>query len=599
MRRSERRGSIWGRLKWPVIGMSALLLAACDTAPPKPPPPPPRPAVITVPAPAPVASAAPAVPAASAASASAPARPAVLAPDGTPMPYAAVVAARFPDPPVAYRTPAFAAGRHTFTSNAEVYDLLRGLAREPAGNGAGTTARLLTIGHSQNGTPIFALLYARGPDVSPAGLRRAGKPTVLLVGQQHGDEPAGAEALLVVAQQLSGGPLAPLLEKINVIVLPRANPDGAQAGTRASTSGIDVNRDHLLLKTPEAQAQASIARDYRPAVVVDAHEYTVVGRYLEKFGTVQRFDALLQYAMTANEPEFVTRAAEEWFRLPAVAALKREGLTSEWYYTTTMDLADRKVSMGGTQPDTGRNVNGLRNAVSFLVETRGVGIGRLHLARRVHTHVVAITSILRSTAERGADLMKLRSYVDNEVSRKACQGEMAVEAGPTPSEYALQMIDPETGADRTVAVPWDSALELRVLRQRLRPCGYWLAADQADAVRKLRGLGAIVQRFEESGTLRGEAYRETARENGTRQDVRGALFDGADMLHVKVETVPTLLDVPAGSFYVPLDQPLGNLIVAALEPDTQNSYLASRIVSGVDRQARALARPDVKLSLLP
>ena len=566
MRRSERRGSIWGRLKWPVIGMSALLLAACDTAPPKPPPPPPRPAVITVPAPAPVASAAPAVPAASAASASAPARPAVLAPDGTPMPYAAVVAARFPDPPVAYRTPAFAAGRHTFTSNAEVYDLLRGLAREPAGNGAGTTARLLTIGHSQNGTPIFALLYARGPDVSPAGLRRAGKPTVLLVG---------------------------------VIVLPRANPDGAQAGTRASTSGIDVNRDHLLLKTPEAQAQASIARDYRPAVVVDAHEYTVVGRYLEKFGTVQRFDALLQYAMTANEPEFVTRAAEEWFRLPAVAALKREGLTSERYYTTTMDLADRKVSMGGTQPDTGRNVNGLRNAVSFLVETRGVGIGRLHLARRVHTHVVAITSILRSTAERGADLMKLRSYVDNEVSRKACQGEMAVEAGPTPSEYALQMIDPETGADRTVAVPWDSALELRVLRQRLRPCGYWLAADQADAVRKLRGLGVIVQRFEESGTLRGEAYRETARENGTRQDVRGALFDGADMLHVKVETVPTLLDVPAGSFYVPLDQPLGNLIVAALEPDTQNSYLASRIVSGVDRQARALARPDVKLSLLP
>lgn len=56
--------------------------------------------------------------------------------------------------------------------------------------------------------------------------------------------------------------------------------------------------------------------------------------------------------------------------------------------------------MGGVQPDTGRNVNGLKNTVSLLVETRGVGIGRAHIQRRVHTQVTAMTSALRSTAER-------------------------------------------------------------------------------------------------------------------------------------------------------------------------------------------------------
>ena len=105
-------------------------------------------------------------------------------------------------------------------------------------------------------------------------------------------------------------------------------------------------------------------------------------------------------AMDANR--HVTRAAEEWFRQPVIAALRAQGLSSEWYYTTTGDLADKKVSMGGTQPDTGRNVNGLTNAVSVLIETRGVGLGRVHLARRVQTHVVALESLLRSAAARAA-----------------------------------------------------------------------------------------------------------------------------------------------------------------------------------------------------
>ena len=218
--------------------------------------------------------------------------------------------------------------------------------------------------------------------------------------QQHGDEPAGSEALLVIARELAQGLLQPALERINVVIVPRGNPDGAAIDQRATSGGLDMNRDHLLLNTPEAQALARLARDYNPTVVVDAHEYTVVGRYLQKFGAVQKFDALFQYATTANLPEFLTKAAEEWYRRPLLAALKGQNLSSEWYYTTSSDLADKKISMGGTQPDTGRNVSGLKNAISLLIETRGVGIGRLHIQRRVHTQVTAITSVLASTAQR-------------------------------------------------------------------------------------------------------------------------------------------------------------------------------------------------------
>jgi hypothetical protein len=526
-----------------------------------------------------------------------PVSPTAVAPAAPSAPYGPAVAARFPDPLVNFRTPAFQPGRTSFTSNAEVLALLRGLVRD--GRPTGTTIELLSLGSSQAGVPLEALLFTRTTDTQPAAVLQAGRPTVLLIGQQHGDEPASSEALLAIAQDLARGRLEPLLERINVIVMPRANPDGASENRRVTASGIDVNRDHLLLKTPEAQALAMLARAYRPMVVLDAHEYTAVGRVLDKFGTVQRFDALLQYAMTANLPEFVSKASEEWFRRPLLARWKAEGLSSEWYYTTSADIADKKLSMGGVQPDTGRNVNGLKNAVSMLIETRGVGLGRLHFKRRVHTHIVAASSILQSTAERADDLMKLRAFVDNEVSSQACHGEAVIQAAATPSEYNLVMLDPQTGEDRTIPVAWDSALELRVLKTRPRPCGYWLSQSEADAVARLRLLGVLVQQIDELGEMRGEIYRETARELGQRADVRGSIADSGGVLKLQVQTVPALLDVPAGSYYVPLDQPLANLVIAALEPDTQNSYAANRIVSSVDGLARVMARPGVKMTAVP
>src|SRR5262249_20435103 len=161
-------------------------------------------------------------------------------------------------------------------------------------------------------------------------------------------------------------------------------------------------------------------------------EYSVLGRYVEKFDAVQRYDVMTQYAMTANLPDFVSKASEEWFRRPMLQALKTENLSAEWYYTTSNEPGDKKVSMGSLQPGTSRTDDGLRIAASIRIETRGIGLGRAHLLRRVHSHVVAITSVLSSAANRSADLLKLRQFVAQDVSAKACQGEMTVEAAATP-----------------------------------------------------------------------------------------------------------------------------------------------------------------------
>lgn len=499
------------------------------------------------------------------------------------------VARRFPDPATRYNTPGLAPERRAFTTNAELTQWLRDLAQSPSPQGSHAT--LLELGLSQRGTPLWAMVLARAPDARPDTLEASKRPTVVLIGQQHGDEPASSEALLLVAQELAQGLLEPLLAHLNVIVVPRANPDGAEAGTHTTANGVDLDTDHLVLNTPEAQALAALVRDYRPILVLDAHEFPVAGDYLEKFNALQRYDALLQYATTPNLPTFLTKASQEWYHEPMVKALKAQGLTSDWYHTLSSRADTVQLSMGGLRPDSARNANSLKNAVSVQVASRGVGLDHEHVQRRVHTHVTAITSALHSTIERAQNLEQVRSFVVRDTSAQACRDQVIVEAAPTPEQRDITLIDPATGADRVVQVAWNSSLKMRTLKSRARPCGYWLAASAEPAIERLKLLGVQVLRVAEPGSVLADTYRPTGTPGALENTLTGQ--DGSTHPPVQVALVRTAIDVGAGSYYVPLNQPLAGLAVAALEPDTPSSYFSHRLVGALSDTARVMSTPTL------
>ena len=497
------------------------------------------------------------------------------------------------DPAIRYNTPGLAPDRAVFTTNAELGQWLRNLEQPPSPQGS--HAQLLELGFSQRGTPIWAMVLTRAQDTSPSGLDASKRPTVVLIGQQHGDEPASSEALMVVAQELMQGLLEPLLERLNVIVVPRANPDGAEAGMHTTANGIDMDEDHLVLNTPEAQALAVLVRDYRPILVLDAHEFTVAGPYLEKFNAVQRYDALLQYATTANLPSFITKASQEWYYAPLVKALKTQNLSSDWYYTLSSHPDDLQLSMGSVQPDNARNVNGLKNSVSLLVASRGIGLGHAHVQRRVHTHVTAIASALRSTIERADNLEQVRSFVVRDTSALACRDQVIVEAATTPEQRDITLLDPATGADRTVRVDWNSALKLRTIKSRPRPCGYWVASSAETAIERLKLLGVQVLQVAEQGSVLADTYSRTSATTAQAENAPAAQNDSAPLAPVQAPVQVTLvrsaIDVNAGSYYVPLNQPLAALAVAALEPDTPSSYFSHGLIAALSDSARVMTTP--------
>jgi hypothetical protein len=488
------------------------------------------------------------------------------------------VAQRFPDPAVQYSTPGFRPGREDFTTHAEMLAFLEALARESR------RVKIESLGSSQRGLSLPLVL------LTDSGELNSRLPTVLIIGQQHGNEPAGGEAALVLAQQLAN-PRAGLLGRVNVLIVPRGNPDGAESFKRTTANGIDVNRDHLLLNTPESRTIALAVHRYRPHLMLDLHEFTVGGRWVAKFGGVMKYDALVQAATVGNlDPQIAIHAQRDYVqRIHAMFA--SNGLASFGYHTTGVaDPEDKIVSMGGVQPDTGRNVGGLRPAISLLIEARGVGIGRAHFLRRVHTHVLAANTVLETAAAKGGELIRLTREAEQRALRGACRGNMVVEARLTPARERLTFLDAATGQDLPTEVAWRAASPLSVVRWRARPCGYLVASDEAPAIERLRLLGAKLYTVVETARWKVERYTVTREVHGQREDARGAIADDHAVRKVEVRTEHADEVIAPGTVFVPLSQPLSPLISAALEPDSQSSFLANRVLNFETSRLRRVMR---------
>jgi hypothetical protein len=486
----------------------------------------------------------------------------------------AAVAARYPDPAIDIASPALEPGRTDFTSQQELETFVGELARRSP------DLRVRILGRSQEGRDIPLLVFARPAAADGAEVLKNGKPTVLIIGQQHGNEPAGGEAALALAGQLATGDRAAALDRVNVLIVPRANPDGAYHFVRGLHDGNDVNRDHLLQLTPEGRALGRVSTEFQPDVVLDCHEFGVKTRWLEKFGALQGYDALIQYATVSNLPSEVTQVAERTFRQPLLRALDAAQLRHSWYYTSSYNMADPVVSMGGVVPDTGRNIAGLRNSVSFLIETRGVGIGRAHFKRRVYTHLVAMNAFLDAAADSGDALLSDLRAVRRRIAGEAGRGDIIVSGVATPTRHTLQMIDPDTGNDKSVEVAWRDALELQVRLKRPRPFGYVLPASEIEAARHLRELGVTVMRIATDERIAVERYRITSREDAKKEDVRRNDEEATpSVIRITTVTESAQVTVQAGDFYVPMDQPLANVVSAALEPETQSSFASNRLLT--------------------
>ena len=97
----------------------------------------------------------------------------------------------------------------------------------------------------------------RGKNISLISVG-TGDVNVFLWSQMHGDEPTATQAIFDIFNFLNSSDFKAekkeLLSKLTLHFMPMLNPDGAEVFTRRNALGIDINRDALMLQSPEGQA---------------------------------------------------------------------------------------------------------------------------------------------------------------------------------------------------------------------------------------------------------------------------------------------------------------------------------------------------------
>ena len=142
--------------------------------------------------------------------------------------------------------------------HAELAERLKALAAAHPGR-----VTLESVGRSVEGREIQLVTLGSGP-------RR-----VMLWSQMHGDEPSATPALLDLASTLlaDDAPESRLvLERLTLLLVPMLNPDGAERYARRNAQAIDLNRDALLLATPEGQLLKRLRDRFEPELGFNLHD---------------------------------------------------------------------------------------------------------------------------------------------------------------------------------------------------------------------------------------------------------------------------------------------------------------------------------------
>ena len=286
-------------------------------------------------------------------------------------------ASMYPKYASALTNPVFQEGRdpHQMTTQEELMADLR------ATDKADDHMYLLTLGYSEAYHQELPVAIFTQSDLSSAttieeaaALMDSDKLTVYYRAQMHGNEPGGGEGALSMIHYLQLGYAEEILDKLNIIIVPRLSPDGSQLYQRLLPNDINPNRDQMRLESAEMAAFQKGYLLFSPEIVLDGHERV----WNNRFGDIQVSTCFTPM----NSDGFRTVALE--MDEAAFAELTANNLNG-YYYSANVNEKD--VNMGG-------GYYAADGALYVLMETRGIYGGNESMERRAVAHMAAVTGML-------------------------------------------------------------------------------------------------------------------------------------------------------------------------------------------------------------
>ena len=447
-----------------------------------------------------------------------------------------------------------------------------------------------TFGDTVEGRPLPLVVVGDPTDARPASVTSRDRTRVWLQANIHGGEVCGKEALLMLLRDLVSGGHDDWLSSLTLLIAPIYNADGSERiefdnrpfqlgpiggmGERANAQGLDLNRDHMKLESPEARGLLRAYQEYDPHVVVDLHTTN---------GTQHAYH--LTYAPPlhpSTHPAIDTLLRHQW--LPAVTEAVK--MTDGWdfYYYGNLPRATGAEPSWRTfdhRPRFNTNYVGLRNRVAILSEAYAYA----SFEERVAATLRFVEEVLTFAHDRADTIATLVAQIDGE---SVVGARLATRATPQRSAERLEIL---LGQTEQVPNPYTRDTMRRRLDvvqptamyeygtfsasdDEVAPEAYLVPADLTPVIDLLAAHGADGVPLDidtaitaEQFVITGSSLADRAFEGHRERTVEGAW-------HLVERTVP------AGTLVVPVDQPLGRLIFTLLEPRSDDGAVTWNLLDG-------------------
>jgi len=441
--------------------------------------------------------------------------------------------------------------------------------------------RLEQFGVSPQGRPIYAVIASKdGKAFDPK------KPVLMVQAGIHPGEIDGKDAGMMLLRDIAFYGKDGLLDRVNLILIPILSVDGHERsgpysrpnqrgpriqGWRNTATNQNLNRDYMKLDQPEMQAVRALIVKYRPDLYVDVHvtdgidyQYDVTYGYNGENGSWSRSPAIASWLDDAFKPAIN-------------AALEAQGhIPGELVFAIDDRDPKKGLSDGGLGERFSNGWGSAAHVPTILIENHSL---KPHEQRVLGTYVF-IEEALRLLAAHGGDLRAaigrdsaLRpaeipaNFVstDQPVATRAFKG-ILFERYDSPASGGSEIRwlgkpDPQ---------PWMMPFYgSRPTLQLKRPTAYWIPGYRKDLIERLRIHGVVMETLTAARTVPVEMLRLHAPKLAT------ATNEGH--VQISVETVtPEARDwtFPPGSVRVSTDQPLGDVVVLLLEPQSSESFFA-------------------------
>jgi hypothetical protein len=478
-----------------------------------------------------------------------------------------------------------------------------------------------TYGKTHEGRDMPMAVVGTGlADGSAASVLATGRLRVHIQGNIHAGEVEGKEAAQILLREIALGRHAEWLDSSVLLVTPIFNADGNERfavnnrprqngpvngmGTRANAQDLNINRDFTKLETPEARAFAALWNAYDPHVGFDLHTSD---------GSTHAYHLTYSPPLHPNTSAAIMALMKaEWLPFVTAQVKAKHGWDMFYYGNASGGARGGRGGRRGAAGRGGRGAEAARGAGPAPPATTVRAWATFEHVPRFHNNYVGLRNRFallseayayatfedRITATRyfveeamnfahaNADRLKAAvAAADAEpIAGRAMATRAALATGGL-VEILMGEVEDETnpvsGAvmnrRRDVSTPemmldrlWFAPTWLETVAAE-----YYVPAQATGALDLLRAHGVRMRRID-APTAGLDRFVITS--NTARQGRGGIDFGTHELRTIEGYWEPGSATAPAGSWVVPMDQPLARLAFILLAPTSDDGVLTWNVV---------------------